>query len=164
MHCHRQCPQPCSRPQPTHASARDCQILMGKYGSVSCGVTAFFSLVLVCIWVLSLPSKSLFPQSCVSFGSPMVGFMATFSKGLCHTQVCCTQGPCPCGRPLLTRTSAGDTQTLKGRSGSVSVGAPGVHKILIATGLEKVSFHSNPKERQCQRMSQVPHNCTHFTF
>ena len=32
-------------------------------------------------------------------------------EGLCHTQVCCIQGPCPCGRPLLTRTSAGDTQT-----------------------------------------------------
>ena len=29
--------------------------------------------------------------------------------GLCHTQVCCTQSPC--GRPLLTRTSTGDTQT-----------------------------------------------------
>jgi len=25
--------------------------------------------------------------------------------------------------------------------------------ISMATGLEKVSFHSNPKERQCQRMS-----------
>ena len=22
----------------------------------------------------------------------------------------------------------------------------------VATGLEKISFHSNPKERQCQRM------------
>ena len=22
-------------------------------------------------------------------------------EGLCHTQVCCTQRPCPCGRPLL---------------------------------------------------------------
>ena len=32
-------------------------------------------------------------------------------EGLCHTQVCCTQSPCPCGRPLLTRTSSGDTQT-----------------------------------------------------
>ena len=32
-------------------------------------------------------------------------------KGLCHTQVCCTQSPCPCGRPLLTRIFAGDTQT-----------------------------------------------------
>ena len=27
-----------------------------------------------------------------------------------------------------------------------------------ATGLEKVSFHSNPKERQCQRMLKLPHN------
>ena len=25
-----------------------------------------------------------------------------------------------------------------------------------ATGLEKVSFHSNPKERQCQRMLKLP--------
>ena len=25
-------------------------------------------------------------------------------------------------------------------------------KLSMATGLEKVSFHSNPKERQCQRM------------
>ena len=28
--------------------------------------------------------------------------------------------------------------------------------------LEKVSFHSNPKERQCQRMLRLPHNCTHL--
>ena len=52
-------------------------------------------------------------------------------EGLCHTQVCCTQSPCPCGRPLLTHNSAGDTQTLKGRSGSVSVRSPGAHKILF---------------------------------
>ena len=31
-----------------------------------------------------------------------------------------------------------------------------------ATGLEKVSFHSNPKERQCQKMLQLLHNCTHL--
>ena len=31
----------------------------------------------------------------------------------------------------------------------------------VATRLEKVSFHSNPKERQCQRM--LKHNCTHLT-
>ena len=31
--------------------------------------------------------------------------------GLCHTQVCCTQSPCPCSSPLLTCTSTGDTQT-----------------------------------------------------
>ena len=33
----------------------------------------------------------------------------------------------------------------------------------VATGLKEVSFHSNPKERQRQRMFKLPHNCTHFT-
>ena len=32
----------------------------------------------------------------------------------------------------------------------------------VATGLEKVSFHSNLKERQCQRMLKLLHNCTHL--
>ena len=80
--------------------------------------------------ILFVPSKSLFPQSCVSSGGPMVGLMAT-SSGLCHTQVCCSQSPCPCSRPLLICTSSGDTQTLKGRSGSVSVESPGMHKVLF---------------------------------
>ena len=33
----------------------------------------------------------------------------------------------------------------------------------VATVLGKVSFHSNPKERQCQRMLKLPHNCTRLT-
>ena len=33
----------------------------------------------------------------------------------------------------------------------------------VATGLEKVSFHSNPKERQSQRMLNLPQICTHLT-
>ena len=33
----------------------------------------------------------------------------------------------------------------------------------VAIGLEKVSFHSNPKERQYQRMLKLPHNCPHLT-
>ena len=28
----------------------------------------------------------------------------------------------------------------------------------VATGLEKVSFHSNPKDRPCQRMLKLPHS------
>ena len=28
----------------------------------------------------------------------------------------------------------------------------------VATGLEKISFHSNHKERQCQRMLKLPHS------
>ena len=31
------------------------------------------------------------------------------------------------------------------------------------TGLGKVSFHSSPKERQCQRMLKLPHSCTYLT-
>ena len=33
----------------------------------------------------------------------------------------------------------------------------------VATGLEKVSFHSSTKERQCQRMLKLPHNCNYLT-
>ena len=33
----------------------------------------------------------------------------------------------------------------------------------VAIGLEKVSFHSNLKERQCQRMVKLPHECIHLT-
>ena len=32
-------------------------------------------------------------------------------EDLCHAQSYCTQSPCPCSRPLLTCTSAGDIQT-----------------------------------------------------
>ena len=38
-----------------------------------------------------------------------------------------------------------------------------IWKLAMATGLEKVSFHSNPKERQCQRMLKLLHNCSHLT-
>jgi len=33
----------------------------------------------------------------------------------------------------------------------------------VATGLEKVSFHFNPKEGQGQRMFELLHNCINFT-
>ena len=35
--------------------------------------------------------------------------------------------------------------------------------LISHTRLEKVSFHSNPKEWQCQRMLKLLHNCTHLT-
>ena len=38
-----------------------------------------------------------------------------------------------------------------------------IWKTAVATGLEKVSFHPNPKEKQCRRMLKLPHNCTHLT-
>ena len=33
----------------------------------------------------------------------------------------------------------------------------------VATGMGQVSFHSNPKEKQCERMLKLPHNCTPLT-
>ena len=68
-------------------------------------------------------------QSHVSSGGSMVKIMVMSSKrGLCHTPVCCTRSPCPCGSPLLTCTSTGDAQTLFCLSllGSLS---PGGHKV-----------------------------------
>ena len=38
-----------------------------------------------------------------------------------------------------------------------------VENSAVATGLEKASFHSNPKERKCERMLKLPYNCTHLT-
>ena len=40
---------------------------------------------------------------------------------------------------------------------------PNLENSAVATGLEKVSFNSNPKEGQCQRMFKLPHKCAHFT-
>ena len=73
-------------------------------------------------------------------------------EGLCHTHVCCTQSPRPSGRPLLTHTSARDTQTPKGRSGSVSVGSLGPIEGLLCvknfykhfTAMNSYNLHSDP--------------------
>ena len=38
-----------------------------------------------------------------------------------------------------------------------------VENSAVATGQEKVNFHSSLKERQLQRMLRLLHNCTHPT-
>ena len=55
-----------------------------------------------------VPSKNLFPVLCKYwqlYGGLNGGLL---QEDLCHTH---TQSPRPCGRPLLTHTSTGDTQT-----------------------------------------------------
>ena len=111
MYCYTHFPQLCSRPPPTHASAGDSWTLPGKSGSVSCGVTAPFSWVLMHTRFCLCPPRVYFPVLCKFwklYGGVNGGLL---QEGLCHTQVCCTQSPCPCGSPLLTRTSTGDAQT-----------------------------------------------------
>ena len=99
-HC-TQCPQPCSTPLPTHTST-----LTGKSGSVSYGVTAPFSWVLVHTRFCLCPPRVCFPVLC-KFWLLCGGVNGDLlQEDLCHTQ-----SPCLCSRPLLTRISAGDTQT-----------------------------------------------------
>ena len=38
-----------------------------------------------------------------------------------------------------------------------------LENLAVATGLEKVGFHSNLKEGQYQRMLKQLHSCVHFT-
>ena len=109
--CNTQFPQLCSRPPPTHTSAGDSWTLTGKTGSVSYGVTAPFSWVLVHTRFCLCPPQVCFPVLCTFwrlFGGVNGDLL---QEGLCHTQVCCTQSLCPCNRPLLTRTSSGDSHT-----------------------------------------------------
>ena len=64
----------------------------------------------------------------------VVRLMVTSSKRTYIThhvfQVCWSQSPCPCGRPLLTCASTGDTLTLKGSVLVRSLG-PTMHKGLF---------------------------------
>ena len=84
---------------------------MGQIQSVSCGLTAPFSWVLVHTrFCLCLP-RICFPVLCKVWQLYDRVNGDLFPEGLCHTHVCCNQGPCPCGSPLLTCTSPGDTQT-----------------------------------------------------
>ena len=74
------------------------------------------------------------------------------------------------GSITMNKASGGDGipvelfQVLKSDAMKVLLNMPAnLEKSAVATGLEKVRFHSNPKEMQCQRMFKLPHNCTHFT-
>ena len=111
IYCYTQCPQPCSRPPPTHTSTGGSWALTGKAGSVSCGVPAPISWVLVCAKFCLCPPRVCFPVLC-KFWQLYDGINGNLlQEVLCHTQVCCTQCLCPCSKPLLTHTSTGNAQT-----------------------------------------------------
>ena len=74
------------------------------------------------------------------------------------------------GSITMNKASGGDGipvelfQILKDDAVNAALNMPAnMENSAVATGLEKVSFHSNPKERQCQRTLKLPHNCTHLT-
>ena len=75
---------------------------------------------------------------------------------------------CALGSITTNKASGGDGipvelfQILKDLSATLNMPA-NLENSAVATRLEKVSFHSNPKERQYQRMLKVLHNYTHLT-
>ena len=80
--------------------------------------------------VLFVPSKSLFPRSCVSPGSSMVGLMVTSSKRV-YTIPRSTAPRAPAPAAVHCWPVPPQEETLKHRSVSVTVGSlgPGVHKV-----------------------------------
>ena len=108
-HRYIQCPQPCSRPPLTHASARDSWTLLGKSGSVPCGGRCSFLPGPGAHMILPVPSQSLFPTPVQVLAALWWVNGDLLQEGLCHARVCCTQSPCR--SPLPTRTSAGDAHT-----------------------------------------------------
>ena len=78
VHCYTQCPQPCSRPPPTHTSIGD-----SGHSRASLGQSLVGSLLLShgswCAQGFVVTFKSLSLQSCVSSGGSMVGLIATSS-------------------------------------------------------------------------------------
>ena len=130
-YCYTQCPQPRSRLLPTHTSAGDSWTFMGKAGSLSCGGHRFFLLGPGAHKALFVPSKSLFPQSCVNSGGSNSDL---FQEGLCHIRVYCTQSPCHCSSPLLTSTPTGDFL------GQTTFGLFNVYFVVISKAL-KISIY-----------------------
>ena len=84
---------------------------MGKSGSVSCGATDPFSWVLVSTRFCLCPPRVCFPSPVSVLAALWWVSGHILQEGLCHTEVHCTQSPCPHSSPLLTHTSSGDTQT-----------------------------------------------------
>ena len=97
-----------SRPHLTHTSTRDTH---RQIWSVSCGVTAPFSWVRVHKRFCLCPPRACFPVLCKFWWLDGGVNGDLLQEGLCHTQVCCTQSPCPSGSPLLTVSYTGDAET-----------------------------------------------------
>ena len=95
IQCCTQCPRPCSRPPPTHALTEDPWTLMDRSGSVSCGVTAPLSWVLMSPRFCLCPPRVCFPVLC-KFWWLYGGVNGDLlQEGLCHTQVCFCKSSCP---------------------------------------------------------------------
>ena len=132
MHCYTQCPQPCSRPQQTDASARDSWTLRASLGQVSCGVTALLSWVLVYTGFVCALQESVSPVLC-KFWQLYDGLMATSSKRA--YAIPRSTAPRAPAHTAVHYWPMPPQETPKHSSFSVSVGylGPGVQKVCLSS-------------------------------
>ena len=127
IYCYSLCPQPCSRPLPTHAFAGDSRTPTSKPGTVSCG-SLLLSPGSWCTRFCCALQESI-SQSFVSSGSSLVGLMATSSKRM--YAILTPRAPVPAAdhcRPVPPQ------EMLKHSSVWVSVSSlgPGAHKVSLS--------------------------------
>ena len=108
MYSYSPCSQPCSRPPhppetPGYSWANLGQSLVGSL------LLSHGSSCTQCFVCALRESVSPFLCKFWRFYGGVNGNL--LQDSLCHTQISCTRAPCPCGSPLLTHTSARNTQT-----------------------------------------------------
>ena len=94
MHCYTQCLQPCTghhQPTPPLETPGHSQTSLGQsVGSLLLSPVSWYTRFCLC------PPRIYFPVLC-KFWQLYDGVNGDLlHEGLCHTQVCCTQNPCPC--------------------------------------------------------------------
>ena len=131
MYYFTQCPQPCSSPQPTHASAGDSWTLTGKSGRVSCWVPAPISWVLLHTRFACALQESVSPVLC-KFCWLYDGVNGDLLQEAYATlRSAAPRAPAPAAGHCWQVPSQ---ETVKHSSVSVSVGSlgPGVHKVYFS--------------------------------
>ena len=104
------------------------------------------------------PHRVCFPVLCKCWWSMVVNG-DLLQEGICHTQVYCTQSPCPRSSPLLTRTSSGDTQT------QFCLSLCGVSGSWCAQGMFEPSEHLwQVRGLILNVISPLPPSCWGFSF
>ena len=107
-HCYTRCPLPFSRPPPTHSLLETpghswASLGQSLVGSLVLSPGSWCTQGFVCTLQGSVsPVLCKFWQLCGGVNSDLL------QEGSCHTQLCCTQSPCLCSSPLMTRVSTGD--------------------------------------------------------
>ena len=125
------------------------------------------------IWFFLLMDGVVFPLCNLAWGETMVGATAvkttSFKRAYVRTVAFSAPDPMPAtADPHVCWTLRNSSWVISNPKRwcceSAALNMPAnLENSAVATGLEKVNFQSNPKERQCPQIFKLPHNCTHLT-